>query len=206
MSAADDEWFLEPDGVSCEELAARVITAGTVPRPPRPPYRPDVVYPLALDLRGEQATVSFAVLDLHPDIATGWWCLAMEFERTPEGGWRECGEHDNTTSPTPFRRPDYVEGEVSGWIHWHSNGGISRGRDGRWSHDYFGIAPVTTARLVITTDEGHERDLPITPWNGAYATTVMARSSTLTGLAADGRVLGTARLGGVTKWDEIASS
>jgi hypothetical protein len=58
-------------------------------------------------------------------------------------------------------------------------------------HSYFGIAPVTTARLTVTAAGGSERDIPITPFNGAYVVAVSGPESTLTGYSPDGRQLGT---------------
>lgn len=54
----------------------------------------------------------------------------------------------------------------------------------------FGIAPVGTARMTITDGTGRERDLRITPWNGAFVAVVRGTMHVLTGYDASGIVLG----------------
>jgi hypothetical protein len=164
-------------------MARAILGAGAVPPPPAGPLEPGVAYSLAFDIDGDFAAVSFAIPDMYPEVAAGMWCLAVVYTRM-EGAWAEYGEHDNTTTPRPFERPARPENSVESWLDWHSNG---LGGD---VHSFFGVAPHATARLTVTADAGEERELRITPSNGAYVAVVRGESSTLTGYAADGRRLG----------------
>src|SRR4029453_16682051 len=93
---------------------------------------------------------------------------------------------DNPTSTTPFQRP--VEGD---WIEWHSNrGGAGWDEEPRARFSFFGIAPSGTERLTVRDANGRERDLRITPWNGAYVAVVAGETATLTGYEASGQFLG----------------
>ena len=77
------------------------------------------------------------------------------------------------------------------WVDWHSNGGYAGwDEEPRERHSYFGIAVAGTARLTVTTTDGVERDVRITPWNGAYVVAAPGTHSTLTGYDAQGNVLG----------------
>jgi hypothetical protein len=175
------------------ELGARILERNAVPGPPAGPWRRDTAYPLAFDVDGRLGAVSFAVLDMYPDIAAGWWCWATTWEHDGVG-WRGPGlESDNTTSPHPFVRPAEPTNGNLGWSDWHSNGGAGEWPEEDefpWRHTFFGIAPVSTARLTVTGETGRERDLRITPWNGAYVAVVAGVHSTLTGYGHDGRALG----------------
>lgn len=153
-------------------------------------------HPLAVDIDGDLGAVSFAIFDPYPHIAGGWWCVAACVQREADGSWPAfvACEHDNTTSPTPFTRP-LIATNGNGWIDWHSNGphfGFGVGDDGaeEWRHSFFGIAPAGTARLVLADEHGRERDLRITPFNGAYVAYLRGTRSTLTGYDAGGAVLG----------------
>lgn len=145
-------------------------------------------YPLAVDIDGDLGVVSFAALALHPHIDSGWWCVAQMFERSG-AGWAGSSEDDNTTSPTPFTRPLVAE-NGPGWLDWGSNCGLMGWGDGDFRLMCFGIAPVGTARMTITDGTGRERDLRITPWNGAFVAVVRGTSHVLTGYDASDRVLG----------------
>ena len=164
-----------------------------MPGPPPRPWKRGTAYPLAFDVNGRLGAVSFALLDPYPEIAPGWWCLATSWVRGRKG-WGEAGaETDNTTSPTPFERPRRAEASVHAWCDWHSNGGAAHWGDeddDPWRHLFFGIAPAGTARLVVTDATGRERDLHITPWNGAYVAIVSGVESTLTGFDERGTILG----------------
>jgi hypothetical protein len=179
-----------PEDLETQGLA--VLAAGRVPGPPAPPYEAGVGYPLAFDICGRIAAVSFAALDVYPDLSSGWWCLVEQFS-LQDGAWGFAGgEHDNTTTSTPFERPTSVDNGVADWLDWGSNGGWGEWEDEpRRRHSAFGIAPVHTARITVTTVDGSERDLRITPWNGAYVMVAPGPRSTLTGYDAQGRVLGT---------------
>jgi hypothetical protein len=187
------------------ELGPRILGRETVPGPPTGPWERDTVYPLAVDVDGRFGAVSFAVLGMYPDISAGWWCLATTWVRDG-GGWEYAGgDFDNETSPEPSVRPVAPDNSVEEWCDWHTNGGAGEWPNDEqpWRHTFFGIAPVSTARLTVADDTGRERDLRITPWNGAYVAVVAGVHSTLTGYAADGRRLGafmpmdaTRRLGG----------
>ncbi|HEY6759923.1 MAG TPA: hypothetical protein VI318_10545 [Baekduia sp.] len=177
-----------------ERLGLEVLAARHVAGPPPEPRRPDRPHPLALDVNAAHgiAAVSFAIFDMYPDIARGWWCEAVTFSFR-DGQWCYAGgESDNSTTPDPFSRPDRATNSVHGWCDWHSNGGL-----GEWTddppeerHTFFGIAPAGTARLTVTDAEGSARDLLITPWNGAYVAVVAGAHSTLTGYDRRGDVLG----------------
>jgi hypothetical protein len=101
---------------------------------------------------------------------------------------------DNTTTPRPFERPEVATASTVGFIDWGSNGGqMGFGEhDGKedWRHSFFGIAPIHTARLVLTLEDGRSRDLQITPWCGAYVAYYRGTRSKLTGYDAAGRELG----------------
>ncbi len=175
-----------------ETIGLAVLAAGHVPGPPALPYEVGVGYPLAFDVCGRIGAVSFAALDVYPDIALGWWCLVEQFS-LHEGVWGFAGgEYDNTTTPTPFERPIAVENSTLDWLDWGSNGGWGEWEDEpRERHSSFGIAPVRTTRLTLTTVDGNEREVRITPWNGAYVVVAPGPHSTLTGYDIDGDVLGT---------------
>jgi hypothetical protein len=178
-----------------EWLGLQALAAGRVDGPQQGPWRRDRAYPLAFDINAADgiAAVSFAILDMYPDIALGWWCEALTFA-FHEGQWRPAGgESDNSTAPDPFSRPSKATNSVHPWCDWHSNGGL-----GEWAeddppqqrHTFFGIAPTGTARLTVTDEADRTRDLHITPWNGAYVAVVAGTRSTLTGYDEDGNVLG----------------
>jgi hypothetical protein len=62
-------------------LGVEVLASGRGPGPPSPPHEIGVGYPLAFDVCGRIAAVTFAALDVYPDIASGWWCLVEQFSR-----------------------------------------------------------------------------------------------------------------------------
>jgi hypothetical protein len=169
--------------------ASEILTSGVVPTPPVGPLAPGVRHPLAVDIQDGLGAISFAVLDLHPRIAKGMWCEAVVYVGGPDA-WTEYSTEDNTTSPRPFERPVDEGTNVDGWVQWHSNGGLAQ----RGKHDYltsfFGIAPATTGRLTVTPGGGEERELRVTPYNGAYVAAVPAPSWILTGYSVDGQRLG----------------
>ena len=178
-------------------LGVEVLTTGRVPGPPSPPHESGVGYPLAFDVCGRIAAVSFAALDVYPDIARGWWCLVEQFSCS-DGTWGSAGgEHDSTTSSTPFKRPTSVENSELDWLDWLCFGGA-----GEWDEapqrrqSCFGIAPVQTARLTVTAEDGCERQLRVTPWNGAFVVVSPGTHSTLTGYDVEDKVLGTLSTGG----------
>ena len=149
---------------SLSPIGVEVLAADRVPGPPSPQYQVGVGYPLAFDVCGRIAAVSFAALDVYPDIARGWWCLVEQFSLS-DGTWRAAGgEHDNTTSPTPFERPSSVDNGTVDWLDWLSFGGAPVWHDPpRRRQSYFGIAPVRTVRLTVTAEDASERELRITP-------------------------------------------
>jgi hypothetical protein len=55
------------------------------------------------------------------------------------------------------------------------------GDEPRQRRSYFGIAPVHAARLTVTAADGCERELRVTPWNGAFVVASPGTHSTLTG-------------------------
>jgi hypothetical protein len=118
------------------------------------------------------------------------WCVAVRFKLVG-GEWREHDDTDNSTTQRPFERPTKAENSTSEWFAWHSNGGSGGYGDPlRYHHMFFGIAPVGTARLVVTDETGRERDLAITPWCGAYVASVEGEFSRLTGYGENGELLG----------------
>ena len=173
-------------------MGIEILEAGRLPGPPTPPYEIGVGYALAYDVCGQIAAVSFAALDVFPDLARGWWCLVEQFSSFSEEGWAHAGgEHDYATSATPFRRPESVENSKRDWVDWVSFGGAHEWEEEpRRRPSYFGIAPVRTTRLTVTSKDGRERALQITPWNGAFVVVSPGTSSTLTGSDAHGDVLG----------------
>jgi len=171
-----------------EAKAPAILAAGTVPPPPVGPLELGAGYALACDVAGDLGAVTFAVVDMYPDLADGMWCLAMIYRRLDDV-WVEFGEHDSTTTARPFERIAAVENSTLPWIDWHSNGPLMPHETG-CLHSYFGVAPVTTTRLTVSAGGGAERDLRITRGNGAYVAVVSGRSSTLSGYGADGRLLG----------------
>jgi hypothetical protein len=83
--------------------------------------------------------VSFAALDVYRDIASGWKCLVEKFSLS-DGTWGHAGgEHDDTTSSTPFERPTSVKNEERDRVVWLSSGGAPEWDDeprrwqSRWS-------------------------------------------------------------------------
>jgi hypothetical protein len=178
-----------------DRLGREVLEAGRVDGPPRGPWRRDFAYPLALDIDVAQgiAAVSFAILDMYPDIEPGWWCEAVTYSFR-DGRWRHAGgESDNSTALDPFSRPTAATNSIYSWCAWPSNGGLGDWSDQdlpRWRHTFFGIAPTTTARLTVTDETGRTRDLMITPWNGAYVAVIAGAYSTLTAYDERGTVLG----------------
>jgi hypothetical protein len=182
-----------------EDLGAAVLIAGTLDPPSHPVPVRDAAYPLAFDAGELLGAVSFATWDPYPgDFEPEWWCVAQLFIRR-DGQWHWCGgEHDNTTSATPFQRP--AEGH---WIEWHSNGPAPIWDDEpRQRFSFFGIAPEGTARLTVRDEDGRERDLRITPWCGAYVGVVAGATATLTGYDAGGRRLGAYELPGAAEPSE----
>lgn len=194
------------DGIS--RLGPQLLDHGTVSGPPAQPWQRDTAYPIAVDVDGRLGAVSFAVLDMYPDIAPGWWCLVTTWSRGREGWVYAAGESDNTTSPTPFERPLKPENSLLSWCDWHTNGGAGHWGDedeDPWRHTFFGIAPAGTARLTVTDESGRERDLRVTPWNGAYVAVVSGLRSTLTGYDERGRILGSFKpMDGLADPDEPA--
>jgi hypothetical protein len=171
------------------ELGLAVLTAEAVHPPPYGPYLHGPVHPIAFDIEGALGAVSFATWDMYPGMLdpAEWWCTVELFVRG-DAGWGSCwGQYDNTTTPTPFQRPA-ADGY---WIAWHSNGGADEWDDEpRRRFSFFGVAPTGTERLTVRGEDGRERDLRITPWNGAYVAVVAGATATLTGYDADGRRLG----------------
>jgi hypothetical protein len=169
-----------------EMLGVAVLTTRRVPGPPSPPFRVGEAYPLAFDICGEIAAVSFAALDVYSDIDRGWWCMVEQFRRR-DGHWHPAGgSHDNTTTATPFARP--IAGD---WIEWGSDGGHGIwDEEPRERHSYFGIAPTQVARLSVRTRDSRERDVAITPWSGAWVVVGTGTTSTLTGRVADDAIVG----------------
>jgi hypothetical protein len=178
-----------------ELLGLRVLTAGRVDGPPQGPWRRERAYPLAFDINTADgiAAASFAIFDMHPDIEPGWWCEAVTFAFR-DSQWRYAGgASDNSTAPDPFSRPTKATNSAYPWCDWHSNGGLGGWAEDdppEWRHTFFGIAPTGTARLTVTDETDRTRDLPITPWNGAYVAIVGGTRSTLTGYDEHGNVLG----------------
>jgi hypothetical protein len=115
-----------PDWEDKERLGLGVLTAGRVDGPPEERWRRDRAYPLALDINAADGigAVSFATLDMHPDIEPGWWCEVVTFALR-DGRWRNAaGESDNSTAPNPFFRPNKATNSIHDWCGWHSNGGL----------------------------------------------------------------------------------
>jgi hypothetical protein len=177
-------------GDEVRSSAPGILSSGVVPGPPTGPFESGAAYPLAVDVDDELGAVSYAALNPHPQLVEGWWCVAHSFSLRG-GRWCEASEHDNTTSSRPFERPSTVQNSKVSWMDWASNGGGGEwAEEPRVRHLLFGIAPTTTARLVVTADDGRRRDLTITPWCGAYVAIVAGASSRLTGYGPGGETLG----------------
>jgi hypothetical protein len=174
-----------------EEIGVEILASRRVPRPAEPPHEVGVGYPLAFDICGRIGAVSFAALDVYPDIAAGWWCLVELFSYA-EGSWGCAGgEHDNTTTANPFTRPSDAENSNVEWVDWLSFGGAPEwDEEPRRRQSYFGVAPTRTARLTATTEDGTVRELEITPWSGAFVAVNPGTRSSLTGYDATGVELG----------------
>lgn len=178
-----------------------VLALGRVEPPARGTPVRDIAYPVAFDAGELLGAVAFATWDPYPgDFEPEWWCTVELFVRCGGDDWGWCGgEHDNTTSATPFQRP--ADGD---WIEWHSNGGV-----GGWDEEprarfsFFGIAPAGTERLTVRGEDGRERDLRITPWNGAYVAVVAGETATLSGYDASGQLLGAYDLPGPSEPPEV---
>jgi hypothetical protein len=115
-----------------ERVGSAVLAAGRVDGPPQGPWRRERAYPLALDINAAEgiAAVSFAILDMYPDIAPGWWCEAVTFSLR-DGQWcYAAGESDSSTAADPFSRPHKATNSIHDWCDWHSSGGL-----GGWSTD-----------------------------------------------------------------------
>jgi hypothetical protein len=170
--------------------APGILMAGVVPGPPVGPFVAGRAYPVGVDVDGTTGAVSYVALDAYPDIAPGWWCVALRFTCV-DGVWHEVSEDDNSTTQRPFERPAEIENSVATWFDWHSNGAIGGYEEPPvHRHLFFGIAPVGTARLTVTDEAGRERDLTITPWSGAYVAAVDGPFSRLTGYDEAGATLG----------------
>jgi hypothetical protein len=178
-----------------DQAGRAVLAAQRVDGPPQAPWKADRAYPLALDINAADgiAAVSFAILDMYPDIEPGWWCEAVTYSLR-DGEWcYAAGESDNNTAPNPFSRPDTTTNSIHDWCDWHSNGGLGgwgQNDTPEWRHTFFGIAPTGTTRMTVTDETGHTRDLQITPWNGAYVAIVAGAHSTLTGYDDRGQIRG----------------
>jgi hypothetical protein len=194
MSALTRRILSNDQDVDTSELGEAVLTSGTVEPPLDGAPLHDVLHPIAFDADEVLGAVSFAIWDPYPgDFEPEWWCVAELFMRR-DGEWASCwGQHDNSTSPTPFQRPA-ADGE---WVHWHSNGPAPVWEEEpRERFSFFGIAPEGTERLTVRGEDGRERDLRITPWCGAYVGVVAGGTATLTGYDAAGNRLGAYDLGG----------
>lgn len=149
--------------------------------------------------------MSFVALDVYPDIARGWWCLVEQFSSSDGTRGGAGGEHDNTTSSTPFKRLTSAENSELDWLDWLSFGGAAEWDDEpRRRQSYFGIAPVQTARLTVTAEDGCERELRVTPWNGAFVVASPGTHSALTGYDVEDNVLGTLSIGDSARTAAIA--
>jgi hypothetical protein len=182
------DWQCSGDDVRAS--AAGILAAGVVPGPPKGPFVERRAYPLGVDVDGATGAVSYAAFNLYPDIAPGWWCVAIRFA-LGDRGWQDLEQDDNSTTQRPFERPVEVENSTLTWLDWHSNGGLAGIGDSlRYRHMFFGIAPTTTARLTVSDETGRERELAITPWCGAYVASVEGAFSRLAGYDHNGEPLG----------------
>jgi hypothetical protein len=186
------DWQLFGDDV--RQHGPLLLAAGVVPGPPEGPFVEGRAYPLGVDVDGSTGAVSYAALNPYPDIAPGWWCVAIRFTQV-DGVWRDGDQDDNSTTQQPFVRPIEIENSTSTWFDWHSNGGLGDyseriGDPPRYRHMFLGIAPARTARLTVTDETTRERDLSITPWRGAYVANVEGAFSRLTGYDRNGQQLG----------------
>lgn len=178
-----------------ETLGMAVLAAKKVPAPPSRPAAVGVAYPVAFDIAGTIAAVSFVALNVYPEHLR-WWCLVEQFWLDGENWVPAGGSYDNTTTDTPFARPTRVENSVETWVDWITDGG-----HGGWDveprerHSYCGIAPTHTARLTVTTPDGLSRSIAVNPLSGAWVVVAPGTRSTLTGYDAAGVKLGTTEFG-----------
>ncbi len=171
--------------------AEEILSLGFVPGPPEAGVKD---HPVAVDIDGQFGAVSWVYFNRSRAIARGWWCDATIYRYGPMGWGEVTAAADNTTAEQPFVRPHVPTNCAMSWIDWPSYCEVSSwdgipGYPDR--HMFFGIATVGTARLTVTTPDGRERDLRITPWNGAYVAVVVGETPVLTGYDATGAVLGT---------------
>jgi hypothetical protein len=160
--------------------------------------RENVAYLLAIDVAEDVGATLFAVLNAYPDIASGMWCLAFMFRRSPNG-WVEASEVGGSTAADPFSRPTEVQNSTLPWVDWLLPGGAGWSDEHGWSHLLWGIAPTATHRLTIQSAGKPERDLQITPFSGAFVVAVPSASSVLSGYDQAGR-----RIGTMTKPERLA--
>jgi hypothetical protein len=183
-----DDWRRFGDDVQAS--APGILASGVVPGPPEGPFVAGRRYPLAVDVDGGTGAVSYAALELYPDMAPGWWCVAIRFA-LGDGGWEQLDADDNSTTQRPFERPVEAGNSTLTWLDWHSNCALAGiGDPQRYRHMFFGIAPTSTARLTVSDETGRERDLAITPWCGAYVAGVEGSFSRLAGYDHNGEPLG----------------
>ncbi len=154
----------------------------------------DRAHPLAVDIGGDLGAVSFAVFDPYPDTASrlgGAWRPACSARRT--GAGLPTSRASTTTRPRPRRTRVRLPARTAtaGSIGtptapFSASGRATTARED-WRHGFFGIAPAGTARLVLADEHGRERDLRITPFNGAYVAYLRGTRSTLMGYDAGWR-------------------
>jgi hypothetical protein len=162
------------------EIGIEILNSGVLPRPPSEPLLGHTAYPIAVDIDSEFAAVTFAALNIYE---RGWWCVASVYRRVGTA-WTAFNEFDNATTDSPFERP--LDAGDS-WVDWMSDSGpLVYGDQVLERYAFFGIASTRTARLTVD-----DRELTITPWNGAFVATTPREDSVITGYAADGTLLGT---------------
>jgi hypothetical protein len=181
-----------------EDLAHRapLVLDGRSPiSAPRSPWQDGHGYPLARDVDGDLAAVSFAVRHRGTTERDAWACMVMVLTRTGNA-WIPGDTYDDTTTARPFGRPQVAENSSGGWVDWTSNGPVW-GQGATAVHSCFGVAPAGTTEIQLVAN-GVVRSLEITRFSGAYVAVSRGVASELRGFGADGTALGRLRVPGAS--------
>jgi hypothetical protein len=172
--------------------ALRVLEAEAIPSH-RTGLPRDESWPLAFDINGDLAVVSFAVADRKSSLERdAWSCHALIVRRGEQGWGLGSGDEQDSTWPAPpYARPARPTNSVLPWIDWPACGPVWGDETTDHWHCLWGVAPVATAALDLTSPEDPTRPLRISPETGAFVAVTRGSTSRLRGYDAEGRELGT---------------